>query len=1457
VRRVISWKRLGIVVGVLLTLCAATYALNVVQNRRQATSLKERADKRLAEPGNDPQKLEDAANLLGQYLKIKPRDEVAYRTFATVQIDRAKSDPKLSRDAAEAMESYLRQFPDHPDDRHKLIDLYMGIGNLQSARQHINILFERGHEFREDVDLLDKAATCEVGLGGDVAVAVKYLDEAIQTKKAPPRIVKRMLELLHNTKAYNDPRFTPSKYLTILTTQEPYSRDVEARVTAARFELATGALPSARQHITEALAMSGGATHAEVLMAAAELERGEIKSADTVLPQLKKAKAYLETAVQVDKKNVRAALELARTLTDLGELKAAVDVLRVAAESLDQTVDLTQILIDRLIDLDERELSARLIDKVAKNEADRDRIVKYFRGRMALLREDWAEARKLLEDISPALARVPEFHKKAEAGIGQCYSVLQNPDKQLEHFQASHRDDPLYLPAHIGLADAYLKLGRHAQALEEFKTIVNGYALNTYRPAYARLEYRAAIRQPANARSWDAFDKSLGPANERTAELHILHADSLLARGDFDGAAKTLNGVIEKDPKNAIAWLALARVVSKGSPLEADKVLQQAAEKIGDSVDLRLARSVVLVSRTRRPTAADFQRLAANADKFEKQERRRLFLGLGEGAFRGSNIAEGDESKALLALAIKYYQEAAGLDPNDLIARATIVDLAMLSDRKDLIDDVLSQIAKIEGEKGPIGTLARVIRRVPEVRKIDDKAARAAAIAELRADANLVKKSRPGWSRAHVTLAQLDEMEGLNDSALSNYKEAIDKGDRQEFVIRRAVDLYRERRQDDQAALLLNSLVNEMPLPEDLERFRAIKDLLARDIPASERPVIERIAPAESRDYRILLLRGSLLAAIGADDDAHAAFRRAVELGDNVPETWGSLVSHLVRLGKMDDARRAVAEAERKIDTNPPKTPAGKADLIIVIAGCHELIGDVKRAGDKYREAVAAAPRDLNPNRQLLLFLQRTRQDAEAEAMLRKMVDDPAQDVARWARRHYAMTLMARARTAYQNRGLALELIERNIRVSPNDPEDVKAKAVVQTIDPATREEGIKTLKEYAKWGDLTPDEFLLLGRLHFEQGKVFESVDYFESAARPRAGLNSEHLAGLIRVYVGINKLPQARSTLQRLKQFAPRSWEATREEARLLHAESLAAHRPDDAKQLTDQARDLIFAFPDSRSEANVRQRVGPLLEELGFNTEAETLYSRLLTEGKEPYPHLPLALFLIRQKRSQEAIDLARDKKYESTTPPLITARILTGAIRVRSPGPAAEREVANWLSEKLANPATREEKLSLLMSQAELYEGTGDYEHSIQAYEDALIASKSARPEELKDFAPELIANNLAMLLALYRPEQADRALKLMDEVIAIRGPAPAFLDTRAVVYLVKGGKTEEAANDLNLALIQLRKPVYLFHLAWAYDLTPSKRGLRDTTLDEAKKLGLTVHDLHPMEARKFNELYRVK
>ena len=458
------------------------------------------------------------------------------------------------------------------------------------------------------------------------------------------------------------------------------------------------------------------------------------------------------------------------------------------------------------------------------------------------------------------------------------------------------------------------------------------------------------------------------------------------------------------------------------------------------------------------------------------------------------------------------------------------------------------------------------------------------------------------------------------------------------------------------------------------------------------------------------------------------------------------------------------------------------------------------------------------------------------------------------ARRHLALTVLTRP-DAYQSRGDAMALIDLNLAVTPPDQEDVKAKALVQTIDPKTRAEGMKALGEFARWGDLTPDEYYHLGKLHFDQGKVFECVEFFEKATRARSGVSGEHLAALARVYMGTKNLEKARHTVLRLKAFSPRGWEAAREEARLLKREAEAAAtkaNPDLAAALTAEAKKRILDFPGATEDVFARTKSGPLLEELEYYPEAEALFARLAEQPGAANAHWPLALFLIHRKRSDEAIRLTF--QHEAKTSVELTARLLTGAVRAKSPGPQAEQRVADWLDAKVKASIDPFEQLTLLGSRAELADALRKYDDAIASYETAIARAKGLSPEDQRRYPLDLFQNNLAMLLTLHRPAEADRAIATMSDVIAIRGPAPAYLDTRAVAYLVKGGRTGEAVEDLKLALVQQHRAAYLFHLGWAYDMDPAQRGLRDGPLADAKRLGITLDDLHPLEARKFAELY---
>ena len=1455
-RRVLSLKRLSILLAVAVAGASGTVAVHAVQGRRQAAILKTQAEKAEAGANGDPEKLDEAARYYQQYLKYRKTDEDAYVRYAHLMAGRAKADPKLAEPAVQALEGFLRQFPEYSDDRKTLIDLSLKLGRLNTAKQHITMLMEApSGAFKDDAELLDKAATCELGLGGDFGSAVKYLDRAVRSPKgARPEVAARLLGLLNGNRAYNHPEHTTSEYLDILLTKEPYAGDVAARVVAARFMFLKGETERARGQIDYAInKMPGGAANPDARMAAAEIELVEIKGPETIQPQLQKAEDHLRVAAGADPKNVAAGLMLSRVLADQAKRGEAIDVLRRAAEALGETNDLYLYVVDRLIDLEELDLSARLTDKVALNELDRDRIVKYLRGRTALVKGDFAAARPLLEEVAPLLARLPEFHKKAMAGLGRCYEAVQNPDRSLSCYTDALKDDPAYLPAVVGQAEALRRLGKVKDALPRYQQLVYGYKLEALRPELARMERDALRTQAPAARKWGDFDRAVTPppGTKRTPELDIIVAESWVARGDKQKAADLLEGLVRADAKNVPAWVALAGVRGIDSPEQRAKTLADAAKANGDTVEIRMAKGVGPL-RGRRPTPADLRAALAGSEKFPAPDQNRLLRGVGEAATRVAAAAPDAEAGPLREFAVECYANAAALDRSDLLSRAVLVDLGVMLKKPDVVNRALDGIDAIEGGGGPIGTLGRVIVRLPEVKQIADKGARDAAVGQLRAQAVAAKTARPGWGRAYVALARLDEIEGLTDSALTIFQAAIERGERDEYVVRRAVELLRERKQDDQAAALLNALQSDVPLPEDLERFRAVRDLLARDLPSTERPTIDRVAPADHRDWRVLLLRGSLLGAIGDDEEALKAFQSAVFYGETVPDAWGALVAQQVRLGRTDAAKAALAQAEDRLTRNVPADPAKKAELIDTLATCHELVGDASAAEKRYREAAAVAPQELNPTRQLVLYLQRGGKAPEAEAMLQQLSRGAAGDAARWARRYLALTMLAQA-DAYHHREAALKLVEQN---TPPDEEDKKAKAMVQTIDPRTRAEGTKVLTEYARFGDLNPDQFYHLGKLHFDQGKVFESVEYFEKAARARSGVGAEHLATLARVYLGTGDVARARQTVGRLKAFAPRSWEAAREDARLLKREAddaAKAGKTVEAEKKRDEAKTRVLDFPGAAEDRFARSQSGPLLEELGFYPEVQGVYERLLKDARadDGYAHLPLAAFLINRKRTDEALKLAEERA--ATAPLEVTARLMTGAVRAKSPGPAAEQKVADWLDARARATTSAFEQVTLLGCKAELLDAQKKYDAAIDTYETVLARAKGLSPADLRRCPVETYKNNLAMLLALHRPAEAGRAIDMMTEVIAVRGPAPAYLDTRAVCYLVKGGRTAEAVEDLKLALVQQNSAGYHFHLGWAYDQDVATRPRREIPLAEARRLGLTAADLHPLEARKFNEL----
>ena len=104
--RVLSWKRLLILVGVLAAVSAGTFGVHALQSRRHADGLKEQAARAAADG-----QIEQALTLYERYLKFRPRDEDGFRKYVGLSFTLGKDDPARAKRAAELAEDFLRKFP--------------------------------------------------------------------------------------------------------------------------------------------------------------------------------------------------------------------------------------------------------------------------------------------------------------------------------------------------------------------------------------------------------------------------------------------------------------------------------------------------------------------------------------------------------------------------------------------------------------------------------------------------------------------------------------------------------------------------------------------------------------------------------------------------------------------------------------------------------------------------------------------------------------------------------------------------------------------------------------------------------------------------------------------------------------------------------------------------------------------------------------------------------------------------------------------------------------------------------------------------------------------------------------------------------------------------------------------------------------------------------------------------
>jgi tetratricopeptide (TPR) repeat protein len=1393
--RTVNVRFLGFLLGALAVFGTSVYFVNAYQVRRHADALKRRA-----EQARENGQYKEAAKYYHLYLLQHPED-IEARIGWGQALDKEPS--KTLDDLRQAYENFqvvLGVEPEHDDIRRRQVDLALETGQPNEAMIHIQTLLD-GKQ-KNDGILEQLLAQCYMMRGEDNQ-AVTYYEKSLE--HAP----------------FHLPTYIQLATLYLARRKEPAkANEVKDRMLARlgeRWEAHLAAAAILRhQHLPDeeevkkALELAPDKPET-ILEAAASAYRRN---------QLDDARGLLERGLQLYPKNADMYYRLARVEMKAQQLDQAEKCLRRGLAEIPESSQtsllylLTLILTERG-DLANAEKEIQLLHQRGASEL----FVNDLKARVDMKKGEWNAASQLLENLRLQVAQQPDFAFQVEILLARCYERMRLSDRALECYEEALRLQPDDLAARQGKASALLALGKSEDALAEFQRILPKDRTAALTIAQLLLERNRRL-EPAK-RNWKEVEEALRVAKRampQSADVAILEAQ--LAQAKNPGAGlEMLQKERDKNPSQPGPWLALIRMAqSQGK--DTLGLIDQAEKKLGDRVELRMARARYWFRVGGKGAAGALAKLEENTSKLSPAEQAGLLAGLADLYLRADNPKE---AKRLLS-------ELAAMRPENTQVRLALFELAFLTRAEGDLEPLVREMRQIEGDNG---TLWRYCQACQIILAVQMHKAERDRLTEARTLLANVASRRPKWGRVALREAELTELEGNPQAALDLYQRALNLGERDPVSFRPAVYfLYQNRRFGEAENILAKLEEQNSNLPADLKRLHiSILSQLGNHEAAIEEAA--KLVHAGSNDPGNSFLLAQALAQAGKREEAEKAYRATLKLpaSEGHPEIWWHFVRFLADTGQKSKALAAVREAEKSIP--PPLAPP-------ILARCYEATNQPGKAEDIYLRAVKTSstqPALLRSLRNLVSFYERVGHLEKAEPYLRRMLEPGIQATdldKEVARRALAVNLANNGDFGKLQEGLAL--LQQNAKGGVLSVLDQHAKAKAYAKHPYYWRQAIQLFEHLqGQPGGLAADEQLTLAGLYEYYGSAEWAKAHSLYLSVMAGNANNPAIIYLCaRSLLRHNEAEEIPTWLEKLQKLeGPQSVRVLEIRVRLLKAQGKL-----------EEGASLLKEYAE-RPDANL-ETAAMLLEEFAKPRAAEDLYRRLAAKSEHPENSLLLAAFLGRQGRDadiQEALDLC-EKAWKTCAPEKVAFIAISVLNASRAPSREQIRRVEHRLAETLQKSP---QSLALLFYMAGLRGLERNYQEAENLYRQIIR----------QDPGNSLARNNLAWLLAARDGKaKAAEALELINQAIQLVGPSAEMLDTRGFVY-IQMEMPEEASKDLKKALEeeankQNPSPTLFFHLALAQEMLKDPEAAA-ASLRRAQNLKLRVR---PLEQPAYDHLVKV-
>jgi tetratricopeptide (TPR) repeat protein len=757
-------KLLAWALGSAAALVLAVHFLHAFQSRRGARDLLPLADE--AEQRGNPA---EAAHFLGNYLSLAPGDaDVRARCGALL----ARLPSPVSRGRAlEMFAEVVRQQPGRDDVRRQLVRLALDLGRFDDAEPHLAVLLRSAPD---DGELNLARGRCQEARRDD-APAARSFTRAIEHDPHQVDAYVRLARLLRLR--LNRPVQADQVMEDLVKAND---RSVPAYLGRGRYRQEFGSLDHAAEDLKRAEELAPG--EADVLLAAAGLARARGDDAE--------ARRRLQRCRELHPQDLRPFLDLGALEVAAGRRPEAVAALRQGLEARPDQPELLFALAEVLLDQGDFAGGSAVISRLGQVGCSVEQ-GQYLQARLLLLEGRWTDATGLLEWVR---ARAPsaDLLVQVELALGSCYDQLDDPDRQTAAYRRAVESDPRSPTPRLALAGALAAQGRADEAAGEYYEALSlpGAPASGW-VDLAGLLCRHNLGLPPGKRGWQEVERVLARAEQAapgSREVLVLRARVRLAQGR-PGEARQVLATDRNRPELAAGLADIAEV--QGRWEDAAHILDEAGRRLGDRVELRLARAVYWARRGTPEAPARLAEVARDWEKLPAADQVRLLRGLGE-----IYAAAGDHRAAG-----RVWAQLAELQPGDLRVRLLLFDQAVREDDRPAAERWLADLQRIEGAGGPHYGYAEAVRALGRARHGDRS-----GVAQARRLLDAAGARRQTWARVPLLAAQLDETEGKGRDAVSHYLRAIELGESDPGVVRRAAQLLSMYGRDAEARRLLSRL---------------------------------------------------------------------------------------------------------------------------------------------------------------------------------------------------------------------------------------------------------------------------------------------------------------------------------------------------------------------------------------------------------------------------------------------------------------------------------------------------------------------------------------------------------------------------------------------------------------------------------------------------------------------------